>query len=712
MWNKQAGLGKAAQNFPDISHKHKHRSVFVSFDNLQVGSIYGPAEKPDTEWINEIFRSSCTQEDKHQVFIGDYNWKPTYNKSVPRTWFLSSSQATTFKDTAPTRGVSSVPLEQVHASALPGVRTHLAVTFKVEVSVSEADTNQARRLRRCAIYEWQKEWLEPQQLKDLLRDVDITYPKASASSPLDFRWDNWHQRTECAFQKAVKFGFAKLVRKAERAKGSIPTSRCCGQAAKHREQQTVIHRRLLRVHRSISERCRQGESFQTALSGTLLEKTCRVIHDASGYPSVSFTFGSALTALNDLILIEEKTLRQRTAKDWRAHFRTFTKDIWGPAKSVLKNHKIPAAFNANDMREEWAKHWCPPDTFKAREAVINCAKFASDSNYKPHIAPSNSLPDRKDFWEALNSASGAAGFDGWTANEIKAIQHHMTPLAEELFQLWLDTSNSSDKELPQSLLGKIWNWKVVGITKKTSFDSRPISIASLLVRSWHKALFKKCPAMPAGQWCGKAKTSVVDATANFVAARPKLVAETDLTKAFDHLWTSLAEHAMIHAGVPPVIAKTLHRAWLGPRTCTVGGLLATEINPVRGVPQGDPCSPLALAACLGVWTKLVEIIHPCLKTWAYMDDRTIAVVRHGTKHHLESALEATKDFDKKVGFQINPEKTQIWIKNESSSPIEHLGLTFDPARPEAPLGVRDPKKKKKQLKDFIDVRVPLMLELN
>ena len=29
----------------------------------------------------------------------------------------------------------------------------------------------------------------------------------------------------------------------------------------------------------------------------------------------------------------------------------------------------------------------------------------------------------------------------------------------------------------------------------------------------------------------------------------------------------------------------------------------------------------------------------------------------------------------------------------NSSPIEHLGLTFDPSRPEAPLGVRDPKKK-------------------
>ena len=307
------------------------------------------------------------------------------------------------------------------------------------------------------------------------------------------------------------------------------------------------------------------------------------------------------------------------------------------------------------LRDEWAKHWCPPDTSKASEAVANWAK--------------------------------------WTAKEIIALQHHLTPLADELYQLWIDTPNSSNEDLPKSLIRKIWNWKVVGITKKSIFESRPISIASLLVRAWRKALLKNCPAAPTGQWCGRAKTSVVDATADFVAARPIHVAETDLTKAFDHLWPSLAEHAMIHNGVPPIIAKTLHRAWLGPRICTVGGLLAIEINPARGVPQGDPCSPLALSACLGVWTQIIEKIHPCLKTLAYMDDRTIAVVRQGTKNHLESALEATKDFDKKVGFQINPEKTQIWIKNESTGPIEHLGLTFDPARPEAPLGVRDPTKK-------------------
>lgn len=263
---------------------------------------------------------------------------------------------------------------------------------------------------------------------------------------------------------------------------------------------------------------------------------------------------------------------------------------------------MPAAFNANDLRDEWAKHWCPPDTSKASEAVANWAKFATDSDYKPQISIPNSLPNRKDFWEAFNSASGAAGFDGWTAKEIKALQHHLTPLADELYQLWIDASNSSNEDLPKSLIRKIWNWKVVGITKKSIFDSRPISIASLLVRAWRRALLKNCPAAPTGQWCGRAKTSVVDATADFVAARPKHVAETDLTKAFDHLWPSLAEHAMIHNGVPPIIAKTLHRAWLGPRICTDSWRTFGYRNQSR--PRGTTRGPLLPACTLSLFRSL------------------------------------------------------------------------------------------------------------
>ena len=83
----------------------------------------------------------------------------------------------------------------------------------------------------------------------------------------------------------------------------------------------------------------------------------------------------------------------------------------------------------------------------------------------------------------------------------------------------------------------LWSWKFVGTPKVVPSESR---LASILVRAWHKALLKVLPLPPGGQWCGKAKTSVVHATASFFAFEPEHIAETDLSKAFDHLWPEVA----------------------------------------------------------------------------------------------------------------------------------------------------------------------------
>ena len=60
-----------------------------------------------------------------------------------------------------------------------------------------------------------------------------------------------------------------------------------------------------------------------------------------------------------------------------------------------------------------------------------------------------------------------------------------------------------------------------------------------------------------------------------------------------------------------------------------------------------------------------------------MDDRTIGVSTFGNNHHLQAALDYTNNFDNAVGFEVNPDKTQIWsISNpqDSQKEMEHLGL--------------------------------------
>ena len=110
--------------------------------------------------------------------------------------------------------------------------------------------------------------------------------------------------------------------------------------------------------------------------------------------------------------------------------------------------------------------------------------------------------------------------------------------------------------------------------------------------------------------------------------------------------------------------------------------------------EGTQLAELSLA-------RLVEARSPHLSTWCFMDDRAIVVLRPGNKQLLNLALNTTRRFDRALGFEINPPKTQIWISgsNDSNSerdprPMEHLGLRHHPGRPDHLIEGRDPDKLK------------------
>ena len=426
------------------------------------------------------------------------------------------------------------------------------------------------------------------------------------------------------------------------------------------------------------------------------------------------TIQDALFLLNPAIRKEDDKLAQVARREWRKLFSDFKRGSWHAAKSALKPPQLRAAFSAHTMRADWNKHWCPA-TDGSRQATDAWRQFAADTNFPnppnpvrveapqgPRVELPNSprireqIISRKDFAEALLGAKGSAGFDGWTAHEAACLQRYFPSLADELFCLWQDTMelcNSSD-DLPQDLALQLWSWRVVGVPKKSEYDSRPISVGSVLVRAWHRAMLSCCPAPPVGQWCGKKNSSVVKATADFFAANTVHVAETDLSKAFDHLWPSLAEVALVQLGTPPPVASTLRRAWQGPRFCTVSGTIANPINPIRGIPQGCPCSPLGLAATLGPWSLGVEMLDPLIKSWAFMDDRTIGILQQGSRELLRRGFQFTQNFDRKVGFEINPDKTQIYFHGSRDLiTMEHLGLKHNLADPHGPILPRDAVKR-------------------
>ena len=336
--------------------------------------------------------------------------------------------------------------------------------------------------------------------------------------------------------------------------------------------------------------------------------------------------------------------------------------------------------------------------------------WAREQAYEPTPPAPFQAPSRQAFHSAVAAASGAAGFDGVTAHEAKALQAHFPTIIDELYDLWSATTHAAATPdgLGDELVALLWSWRVAGIPKKSPFASRPISVGSVLARAWHKTLLKVLPAPPTGQWCGVQETSVVSATASLLAESPTAMAEFDLSKAFDHLWPELAAAALAHSGAPCQVTQLLLAAWRGPRVCSVAGQLAEPIFPTRGVPQGDPCSPLALAAVLGLWSAAVGWEDPGLRTWAYMDDRTLALVENTPHSVLHDAIRRTTAFDVAVGFENNGDKEQTWFSRPENSDPPRVPRAEDPlGAPQGQPNQQQPQQQQRQQHPSSEGRPPI-----
>jgi hypothetical protein len=263
----------------------------------------------------------------------------------------------------------------------------------------------------------------------------------------------------------------------------------------------------------------------------------------------------------------------------------------------------------------------------------------------------------------LRQTRGAAGLDGWHRDELVAFADHAPWVISELFSLLVRTTWTASMGLPQDLRSSLYAWRIVGIPKRGSDEARPIAIASVMVRAWHRALLPQLPSVPDGQWCGRRGCGVIDATAHWLAAPGTDGAELDLAKAFDTVNLGVAGAALTRFGTPEPVVALLAASWCGPRHCHVDGALAEPINPRRGLPPGCPTSPVVLAAVLAPWNGLIG-----RSGWAYMDDRSI---KCPSARERTRALATTARFDAAIGLLENQKKRQLW---SGAADVEHLGL--------------------------------------
>ena len=119
-------------------------------------------------------------------------------------------------------------------------------------------------------------------------------------------------------------------------------------------------------------------------------------------------------------------------------------------------------------------------------------------------ADNDHLPNYLDFHSACLTCQGSCGDDGWLANELKDIVRFMPYFAEELHDLWVNTTkaaetllhhlqnNDEHSHIIMDLIDFIWTWRTVGIPKKTDNEcgERPGAILASLTPQNFSATFR------------------------------------------------------------------------------------------------------------------------------------------------------------------------------------------------------------------------------
>jgi len=328
------------------------------------------------------------------------------------------------------------------------------------------------------------------------------------------------------------------------------------------------------------------------------------------------------------------------------------------------------------MRHQWEPKWCPKAEDTAPQADEAWSRAARNAGLHPVAPAAWQPPSLEQFSHQLRLAKGAAGFDGWDSKELASLCDMCPILVEEVHELLTRTTAGAKHGMSPAELADIMTWRVVGVPKRDPTESRPIAIASILFRAWHRCLLAQLPPAPKGQF---ADEGVMKGFIDFMTRRGTAGAEIDLSAAFDLVQHEMAERALVERGCPIEIAAWLRLSWSAPRICHVRGDIAAPLLPSRGIPAGCPLSMRVLAVVLAPWHAVVESISPALSTWAYADDRSVKADHPEPEVAADlvgRALRATSEnFDGPVGLRENFKKRQCW---QGDQRCEHLGLDAAP----------------------------------
>lgn len=654
-----------------------HRCSGRVFGAAVWASLYGPAQRPDASWLMRLARLAAEVE-RPAVLVGDFNWGDAYRSVEVLGFRQPDAQPPTVvggSASAPTRClVLGGEVLAVDVFPLAGVPHHAAVVYTV--AIATAAWRRQQRLRSTARYEWRAVGgLAPTTGVSeavMCRAADAAACRPTGASEAD--WSSWHARAEAAFRAAAQQGWVDIPRQAERAKGSAPSERPAAGAGLRRRPMPIELRRWQRLHRAAAEMW-----HRLGPVAPLTEAQAR--HWAAAQRSglladVPLSQAAALETASAAIARLQEQVKEEERRKWKQSFAAGRAEAIRAAKHLLKCQPASGEYTADEMETDWREWWCGAAPGDGAAAWCRVAAEAGLEPAPPR-AEGWELPTWDAFRVGLSRTKGAAGFDGWSGDELKALCEHAPALGRELYELLCRTSmdvSSTACGAGPSPLQLFW-WRVVGIPKKNSMQARPIAVGNVMLRAWHGALLKDMPQPLGEQFCGREGESAVTAIVDWLAQPSRHGLELDLEKAFDSIRHDAAGAALQHLGAPMGMVRFLQRgSWGGRRVCNVSGELSGGLWPSRGVPPGDPLSPAVMSALLAAWPGFVRR-RARADCWLYMDDRSVkvqgAVPSHEVAGEVEAVKQATAEHDAAIGVVSNVGKMQEWAADES---CEHLGL--------------------------------------
>ena len=315
-----------------------------------------------------------------KLCMGDFKWWRSYDSVVAGGWKLApvSPTTTTAGSSAPTRclaqGVEEVTVQTRQLLAVPH---HLGVVYTASLPMPEPLPR--HRLRRCVSVQWHTACTTAEN--NLLR---LAADRAAAAvqptkGNLEKAMKAWHLRAEAVLNEAIRLKLAVATSKAERPKGSQPTSCPTANTSHCRPPDSMQERRLLRLHRAAEhQRKREGgpgsaltteqrRHWKAAMDDGVILKEQPMPRTQAGALEVA---GRAHTAA-------ERKTSEAAAKDWRRRFSRWSQDTMQAAAPMLRPPAPPTTFTAADMRSDWQPIWAPTE--------VTPGKAEPGSGWRPRL---------------------------------------------------------------------------------------------------------------------------------------------------------------------------------------------------------------------------------------------------------------------------------------------------------------------------------------